>query len=83
MWLCTLSWTFSLAIFGHNIFSDYLPFWYRLTRVVLEKGPLNGCMCVCVYSLKLFYVILSQNSLHRFSTGTNSVQIFLGVIFYF
>ena len=24
-----------------------LPFWYRLTRVVLEKGPLNGCVCVC------------------------------------
>jgi len=25
-----------------------LPFWYRLTRVVSEKGPLNGCVCVCV-----------------------------------
>ena len=23
-----------------------LPLWYRLTRVVLEKWPLNGCMCV-------------------------------------
>jgi len=23
-----------------------LPFWYRLTRVVPEKGPLNGCACV-------------------------------------
>ena len=22
------------------------PFWYRLTRVVLEKWPLNGCMSV-------------------------------------
>jgi len=22
-----------------------LPFWYRLTRVVLEKGPLNWCVC--------------------------------------
>jgi len=21
-----------------------LPFWYRLTRVVPEKGPLNGCV---------------------------------------
>ena len=27
-----------------------LPFWYRLTQVVPEKGPLNGC--VCVYSLE-------------------------------
>ena len=25
-----------------------LPFWYRLTWVVLEKGPLNGCVCVCM-----------------------------------
>jgi len=23
-------------------------FWYRLTQVVLEKGPLNGFVCVCV-----------------------------------
>jgi len=23
-----------------------LPFWYRLTWVVLDKGPLNGCVCV-------------------------------------
>ena len=30
-----------------------LPFWYRLTQVVLEKGPLNGCVSVCV--LLLFY----------------------------
>jgi len=25
-----------------------LPFWYRLTQVVSEKGPLNGCVCVCM-----------------------------------
>ena len=24
------------------------PFWYRLTWVVPEKGPLNGCVRVCV-----------------------------------
>jgi len=24
------------------------PLWYRLTRVVPDKGPLNGCVCVCV-----------------------------------
>ena len=30
-----------------------LPFWYWLTRVVPEKGPLNGCVCVfvCLYVL--------------------------------
>ena len=31
-----------------------LPFWYRLTRVVPVKGPLNGC----VYSERLAAVIL-------------------------
>jgi len=25
-----------------------LPFWYRITWVVPEKGPLNVCVCVCV-----------------------------------
>ena len=25
-----------------------LPFWYQLTLVVPEKGPLNGCVCACV-----------------------------------
>ena len=26
-----------------------LPYWYRFTWVVPEKGPLNGvCVCVCV-----------------------------------
>jgi len=25
-----------------------LPFWYRLTQVVLEKRPLNGCSCSVV-----------------------------------
>jgi len=26
-----------------------LSFWYRLTRVVLDKGPLNVCVCVYVW----------------------------------
>ena len=31
-----------------------LPFWYRQTRVVPEKVPLNGCACVLVcYGLHL------------------------------
>jgi len=25
-----------------------LPFWYRLTRVVPDTGPLTGCVCVVV-----------------------------------
>ena len=27
-----------------------LPFWYRVTWVVPEKGPLNGCACVSLLS---------------------------------
>jgi len=30
----------SLALFESRL---VLPFWYRLTQVVLEKRPLNGC----------------------------------------
>jgi len=33
-----------------------LPFWYRLTRVVLDKGPLNRCVCVCASVLWQPYV---------------------------
>jgi len=29
--------------------SVVLPFWYRLTWVVPEKWPLNGCVCVFHY----------------------------------
>jgi len=36
-----------------------LPFWYRLTQVVPEKGPLNGC--VCVYTIKIT-VALTRNA---------------------
>jgi len=28
-----------------------LPFWYWLTRVVPEKGPLKGCVCVFVHNM--------------------------------
>ena len=32
-----------------------LLFWYRLTRVgvVPVQGPLNGCVCVCVFIVEL------------------------------
>ena len=26
-----------------------LPFWYWLTWVVPDRGPLNGCVCVCCH----------------------------------
>ena len=33
-----------------------LPFWYRLTQVVPEKGPLNVCVCVCVSMVSKKYL---------------------------
>jgi len=32
-----------------------LPFWYRLTWVVPDKGPLNGCVCVLLTYLLTSY----------------------------
>jgi len=43
-----------------------LPFWYWLTRVVPEKGPLNGCACECEwYVFSLWLVPESEISLQR------------------
>ena len=42
-----------------------LPFWYRLTWVVPDRGPLNGRVCVCVFllpiSTKFRYLDLAAN----------------------
>jgi len=37
-----------------------LPFWYRLTRVVPDKGPLNRCVCVCVYQLSFIECVVTD-----------------------
>ena len=34
------------------------PFWYQFTKVVPDKGPLNGCVCVCVCG-KAFWISTS------------------------
>ena len=39
-----------------------LPFWYRPTRVVPDKGPLNGCVCVC----KLYTTVTTSYNVHAF-----------------
>ena len=36
----------------------FLPFWYRLTQVVLEKRPLNGCSVVVVVFLHCLVFML-------------------------
>jgi len=44
-----------------------LPFWYRLTRVVPEKGPLNGC----VYIVSTFVTFYSVSLLVDFLLVVN------------
>ena len=39
-----------------------LPFWYRPTRVVLDKGLLNGCVCIYPELNLLKIDILFQDS---------------------
>jgi len=39
-----------------------LPFWYRLTRVVPDKGPLNVCVCVCVCDVHHYRMINASRS---------------------
>ena len=46
-----------------------LPFWYWLTRVVSDKGPLNGCVCMCVIfdrviqKVDIFDTVYRKNSI--------------------
>ena len=45
-----------------------LPFWYQPTRVVPDKGPLNGCVCVCVCVCVLVVTLQSRRRSKCFST---------------
>ena len=41
-----------------------IVFWHRLTQVVPDKGPLNVCVCVCVWFTSFFVVsVLERNAL--------------------
>jgi len=37
-----------------------LPIWYGLTRVVPDKGPLNGCVCCSTYDWQLTTTVFQQ-----------------------
>jgi len=46
--MCTDSTNWALLLHLESRFTRLvIPFWCQLTRVVLEKGPLSGCVCVC------------------------------------
>ena len=59
-----------------------LPFWYRLTRVVPDKGPLNGCVGVSglwswawSYSLNLQFWSLSWSCKNGLGYVTGCVMV--------
>ena len=59
-----------------------LPFWYQLTRMVPDKGPLNGCVCLQPETSNLVYtLIIASPSLslidHPIPKRGWSVQILL------
>jgi len=58
-----------------------LPFWYRPTRVVLDKGPLNGCVCVCVcvVAIRLDWLQYSIQIQYKYNTKHQLIQYTQGV----
>ena len=46
-----------------------LPFWYQLTHIVLDRGPLNGCVCV-----RSWRCCILSYSASAFSYGLRSAE---------
>jgi len=52
-----------------------LPFWYRLTQIVPEKGPLNGCVCVTWTITIMGFGIWQWHQLDHMQTVCTSLYI--------
>ena len=58
-----------------------LPFWYRVTRIVPDKGPLNGCVCSCYLSVAISRCVIGIYSIQ--SNANKWAQVFMfACIFY-
>jgi len=62
---CRVAYSPADATATHCLFASVksrlaLPLWYRLTRVVPDKGPLNGCVCVIGNFLRNLPTVLSH-----------------------
>jgi len=51
-----------------------LPFWYRLTQVVPDEGPLNVCVCVCVRACVCVYCMYTIDKILYHHISTNLVE---------
>ena len=49
-----------------------ITFWYRLTWVVLDKGPLNGCVCLCMCVL-LLLLLVTRKRLMTLHVGVGQI----------
>ena len=56
-----------------------LPFWYQLTRVVPDKRPLNGCVCVCVFAILAWYMLSPR--VHPSQSGIVFKQLHIELVF--
>ena len=57
-----------------------LPFWYRLSLVVPDKEPLNGCVCAFVYFLFAKFIHLSMLSLATIYDGEIKLYICIKLV---
>ena len=62
-------------------------FWYRLTWVVPDKGPLNGCVCVCMCDIMLcalcevnFYLLILDLTLVKLKHACLSLCHFVVIL---
>ena len=56
-----------------------VPSWYRITRVVPDKGPLNGCVCILVSAASNF-VTFFRSSSDRLQSDTDSRDQLIGAV---
>ena len=78
---CRLAYGSADATATHCLLLQYNPDWFtflvpahpgRLTRVVAEKGPLNGCECVCSERELCFFG--GGDKWHKFFNGSDATS---------
>jgi len=57
-------------------------FWYWLTRVVPEKGPVNGCCCCCCYCCTVLCLFLFPANPLLFWMSSH-ISLWSNILFYF
>jgi len=61
-----------------SCFRLVLPFWYRLTWVVPEKGPLNGRVCVFCHKVTKISASCAEMDIQNRTTEISKAGFFAG-----